>query len=93
VRITRANARFQQWQALLGLRTKRQRAGGTCDVAELDLTGRTLLVIGNETTGLSAGWRQTCDTMARIPMAGSASSLNAAGVWYEAARRRRSHTA
>ncbi|WP_344056951.1 RNA methyltransferase, partial [Sphaerisporangium rubeum] len=66
---------------------------GAFDVADLDLTGPTLLVIGNETTGLSAGWRQACDTMARIPMTGSASSLNAAGaatvVLYEAARQRR----
>lgn len=70
---------------------------GTSDIAGLDLTGPTLLVIGNETTGLSAGWRQACDTMARIPMAGSASSLNAASaatvVLYEAARQRRGHTA
>ncbi|MFI9848568.1 TrmH family RNA methyltransferase [Nonomuraea sp. NPDC051941] len=70
---------------------------GTCDVADLDLAGPTLMVIGNETTGLSAGWRQACDTMARIPMAGSASSLNAASaatvVLYEAARQRRSRTA
>ncbi|HEX4812306.1 MAG TPA: TrmH family RNA methyltransferase [Nonomuraea sp.] len=66
---------------------------GGCDIAELDLTGPTLLIIGNETTGLSAGWRQACDTMARIPMAGSASSLNAASAatvtLYEAARQRR----
>nr|WP_020543013.1 TrmH family RNA methyltransferase [Nonomuraea coxensis] len=65
---------------------------GTLDVADLDLTAPTLLVIGNETSGLSAGWRQACDTMARIPMAGSASSLNAASaatvVLYEAARQR-----
>ena len=70
---------------------------GTSDIAGLDLTGPTLLVIGNETTGLSAGWRQACDTMARIPIAGSASSLNAASaatvVLYEAARQRRGHTA
>ncbi|MGV9307904.1 TrmH family RNA methyltransferase [Nonomuraea sp. NPDC003727] len=69
---------------------------GSREVAELDLTGPTLLVVGNETTGLSAGWRQACDTMARIPMAGSASSLNAASaatvVLYEAARQRRSGT-
>ncbi|MCF6468393.1 RNA methyltransferase [Nonomuraea sp. MG754425] len=67
---------------------------GTRDVAELDLTGPTLLVVGNETSGLSAGWRQACDIMARIPMAGSASSLNAASAatvtLYEAARQRRS---
>ncbi|MGW2311236.1 TrmH family RNA methyltransferase, partial [Actinomadura luteofluorescens] len=39
---------------------------GTADIAEVDLTGPVLLVIGNETAGLSAGWRQGCDTMARI---------------------------
>jgi tRNA G18 (ribose-2'-O)-methylase SpoU len=62
------------------------------DIADLDLTGPTLLVIGNETTGLSTGWRQACDTMARIPIGGAASSLNAASAatvaLYEAARQR-----
>jgi tRNA G18 (ribose-2'-O)-methylase SpoU len=67
---------------------------GTVDIAEVDLTGPTLLVIGNETTGLSAGWREACDVMARIPMSPtSASSLNAANAatvtLYEAARQRR----
>jgi TrmH family RNA methyltransferase len=66
---------------------------GERDLADLDLTGPTLLVIGNETSGLSAGWRQACDIMARIPMAGAASSLNAASAatvtLYEAARQRR----
>jgi TrmH family RNA methyltransferase len=42
--------------------------------------------------GLSAGWREACDAYVRIPMAGSASSLNAATaasiVLYEAARQR-----
>ncbi|MEV0590037.1 TrmH family RNA methyltransferase [Nonomuraea cavernae] len=65
---------------------------GATDIADLDLTGPTLLVIGNETTGLSAGWRESCDMMARIPIVGSASSLNAANaatvVLYEAARQR-----
>jgi TrmH family RNA methyltransferase len=62
------------------------------DIADLDLTGPTLLVIGNEAGGLSAGWREGCDTMARIPIAGAASSLNAAGAatvaLYETARQR-----
>ncbi|GAB2942579.1 TrmH family RNA methyltransferase [Nonomuraea fastidiosa] len=69
---------------------------GDRDISELDLTGPTLLVIGNETTGMSAAWRQSCDVMARIPMAGSASSLNAASAatvtLYEAARQRRAAT-
>ncbi|UCM91174.1 TrmH family RNA methyltransferase [Streptomyces marincola] len=65
---------------------------GTADVADFDLTGPVLLAIGNETSGLSAGWRETCDALVRIPMGGTASSLNAASaasiVLYEAARQR-----
>jgi TrmH family RNA methyltransferase len=71
---------------------------GEADIGDVALTRPTMLVIGNETTGLSAAWRQSCDVIARIPITGAASSLNAAGaaavVLYEAARqRRRSPTA
>ncbi|MGP3969400.1 TrmH family RNA methyltransferase [Streptomyces sp. 6N223] len=66
---------------------------GEAELEELDLTGPVLLLVGNETTGLSAGWRELCDRMARIPMTGTASSLNAASAatvaLYEAARQRR----
>jgi 23S rRNA (uridine2479-2'-O)-methyltransferase len=66
--------------------------GGGPDISGVDLTGPTLLLIGNETAGLSAGWRDACDDMARIPMLGTASSLNAATAGtvalYEAARQR-----
>ena len=59
---------------------------------EVDLRGPVALVIGNETTGLAAAWRDECDVVARIPMAGTASSLNAATagsiVLYEAMRQR-----
>lgn len=67
--------------------------GGAVEITDADLTGPTLMVIGNETSGLSAGWKEACDATVRIPMAGSASSLNAANaatvVLYEAARQRR----
>jgi TrmH family RNA methyltransferase len=66
---------------------------GSADISDVDLAGPVLLAIGNETNGLSAGWRESCDVMARIPITGSASSLNAASaatvVLYEAARQRR----
>ena len=66
---------------------------GTVDVAEHDLTGPTLLLVGNETAGLSAAWRDAAGTTVRIPISGAASSLNAAAagtvVLYEAARQRR----
>jgi tRNA G18 (ribose-2'-O)-methylase SpoU len=66
---------------------------GDADVDACDLTGPVLLVVGNETNGLSAGWREACDAMVRIPIGGAASSLNAASaatvVLYEASRQRR----
>jgi TrmH family RNA methyltransferase len=65
---------------------------GEVDIAEHDLTGPKIIVVGNETHGLSAAWRQSCDRMVRIPITGAASSLNAAAaatvVLYEAARQR-----
>lgn len=66
---------------------------GDVDIADHDFTGPTLLLVGNETHGLSAGWRQACDRLVRIPITGAASSLNAASaatvVLYEAAAQRR----
>ena len=68
-------------------------ARGTALLDEVDLTGPTLLLIGNETFGLSRGWKERCDVLARIPIHGAASSLNAgcaASICvYELARQRR----
>jgi tRNA G18 (ribose-2'-O)-methylase SpoU len=67
---------------------------GLLDLADHDFTGPTLLVVGNETSGMSAAWRDACAVVVRIPIGGAASSLNAATaasvVLYEAARQRRS---
>jgi TrmH family RNA methyltransferase len=68
---------------------------GTVELAELDLTGPTVLVVGNETHGMSAAWRAACDVVAYIPIGGGASSLNAAAAGtvalYEASRQRKIH--
>ncbi|MCH7229409.1 hypothetical protein L0U85_00810 [Glycomyces sp. L485] len=65
---------------------------GGGDLAECDLTLPTLLVIGREADGMSRAWKETVDTMVRIPIGGAASSLNAAAAGsialYEAARQR-----
>jgi 23S rRNA (uridine2479-2'-O)-methyltransferase len=65
---------------------------GDVDVTGVDFTRPTLLLVGNETAGLSAAWREACDHLARIPMLGRASSLNAATAasiaLYESARQR-----
>lgn len=65
---------------------------GARDVADADLTGPALLVVGNETVGLSAAWREAVDLAVRIPITGTASSLNAATaasiLLYETSRQR-----
>ncbi len=79
----------------LAVRTVGADESGAVEVGTHDLTGPTALVVGNETSGLSVAWRESCDAMVRIPIGGAASSLNAAMagtlVLYEAARQRREH--
>jgi TrmH family RNA methyltransferase len=66
---------------------------GDRDVPDFDFSQPTLLLIGNEGAGLSGAWRELSDVVVSIPMAGAASSLNAASaatvLLYEAARQRR----
>lgn len=63
------------------------------DIAEIgEASGPLVLVIGSEGAGLSRLVRETCDTVAAIPMSGPVESLNAgvaAGIaLYEISRRR-----
>ena len=59
---------------------------------EVDLSGQTAIVLGNEAKGVSQRWREVADESFRIPMQGVADSLNvsvtAAIVMYEALRQR-----
>lgn len=59
---------------------------------DVDLSGSVALVMGAEGKGLRRLTRETCDHLAKLPMAGEVSSLNvsvAAGVFlYEAVRQR-----
>jgi tRNA G18 (ribose-2'-O)-methylase SpoU len=77
---------------LEGLQVVGTSAHGDVELAEVDLRRPTALVLGNETKGLSWGWRERSDVLVRIPQRGSASSLNlaAAGaiLLYEAERQR-----
>lgn len=63
------------------------------ELYDLDLTGPTVLVMGAEGKGMRRLTREHCDFLARLPMAGSVSSLNvsvATGVClFEALRQRR----
>lgn len=64
-------------------------------IHKADMSGPTLILIGNETDGLSRNLKETCDTMATIPMreGSGASSLNVACattvIVYEALAQRR----
>jgi 23S rRNA (uridine2479-2'-O)-methyltransferase len=63
------------------------------NVEHVDFLKPTVLIAGNETHGLSHGYRELCDLLARIPMSGAADSLNVASaasiLLYEAGRQRR----
>jgi TrmH family RNA methyltransferase len=76
----------------VGIRTVGTDERAPVNLAGFDFTGPTLLLVGNETTGLSNAWRDACDALVKIPITGSASSLNAATAGaitlYEAARQR-----
>ncbi|MCW2750779.1 MAG: methyltransferase [Aeromicrobium sp.] len=88
----RGHVEVVAWAREAGLTVVGTDEDGTVNVADHDLTGPTLLVIGNETSGMSAGWQDSCDATVRIPISGAASSLNAAGAatvfLYEATRQR-----
>jgi TrmH family RNA methyltransferase len=65
---------------------------GEAALRDVDLRRPTVVIVGNEAVGASHGLRALCGSAARIPMAGSADSLNmavaASIVLYEAARQR-----
>jgi RNA methyltransferase, TrmH family len=77
----------------LGLRRLGTTPRGGCDYAEVDLTGRTALVLGNESHGLRPALGSRLDGYLTIPMSGQAESLNVATataiLCFEAARQRR----
>ena len=68
-------------------------ASGGVDYAQVDLTGPTAIVLGNEAHGLPVGLETMVDQRMSIPMAGRTESLNvsmaAAVLCFEAARQRR----
>ncbi|HTV24164.1 MAG TPA: TrmH family RNA methyltransferase [Polyangiaceae bacterium] len=65
---------------------------GTELIDRVDLTGNTLIILGNETEGLSRAYRDACDRFVRLPTSARQSSLNvsaaAAIVLYEVQRQR-----
>jgi 23S rRNA (uridine2479-2'-O)-methyltransferase len=66
-------------------------AHGAVPLADADLRGDVVLVLGNETRGMSVAWRDRCGEVVAIPAGGVAGSLNVAAaaaiLLYEARRR------
>jgi 23S rRNA (uridine2479-2'-O)-methyltransferase len=97
VRLASAAA-LRPWMAAARERLGRLRVVGSDEKGAValdshDLRGPTMLVVGNETWGMSAAYRELCDVVVRIPIGGAASSLNVASaaaiLLWEAARQRR----
>lgn len=65
-------------------------------IEDIDLTNPMILLIGNETYGLSNNYKQICDKLIRIPMYGKITSFNvscaASIMLYEIDRQRRKTT-
>ena len=66
---------------------------GEKDLGELDLSGRTVIILGNEGEGLRQLTRKKCDNLARLPTGGAIGSLNvsnaAAVALYETRRQKK----
>jgi tRNA G18 (ribose-2'-O)-methylase SpoU len=85
-------AEVDAWLEASGARVVGSSARGAVPLAEADLGGDLVLVLGNEARGMSAAWRERCDEIVAIPATGVAGSLNVAAaaaiLLYEARRRR-----
>jgi len=68
-------------------------ASATQELAELDLSGPVVVVVGSEDRGLRPPVRKACTQLAKLPMTGAVASLNAsvagALALYEVGRQRR----
>jgi TrmH family RNA methyltransferase len=65
-------------RAFPSLRVVGTSARGSVRLREFDWPSEAVIVIGNETNGLSQAYRELCDDLVSIPMHGTATSLNAA---------------
>jgi TrmH family RNA methyltransferase len=81
------------WLRERGLRIVATRLDATIDYGDADLTGPLAIILGSEAGGLTAAWSGPGIQAVRLPMLGSADSLNvsatAAVLFYEAVRQRR----
>ncbi len=81
------------WLRTRGVRVAVTTPAGTTPLPDADLTGPVAVVVGAESTGVSAQWLEHADVTVAIPLLGRVNSLNAAAAGamalYEAVRQRR----
>jgi TrmH family RNA methyltransferase len=82
-----------EWLIQRGLRIVAARVEGSVDYADADYRGAVAIALGSEARGLSDAWAELATVAVRLPMLGTADSLNvsatAAVLFYEALRQRR----
>lgn len=80
------------WLKQRGFRTVSATPAATAVYTDVDLTGPVAIAVGTEQLGLSKTWMEEADIQVRIPMCGTADSLNVATattlLLYEALRQR-----
>lgn len=80
------------WLCGGGVQILTARVDAATDYVDVNLTGPTAIVLGSESAGLSPAWNATHATPIKLPMRGTADSLNvsatAAVLLYEARRQR-----
>lgn len=83
---------FEAWRGAHGLSSFAASVNGTVSHVAADMTGPSVILMGNEQAGLPPAVEAKCDTLCLIPMRGGADSLNLAQataiMTYEAWRQR-----
>jgi TrmH family RNA methyltransferase len=87
---------IQKWLQSHHFNTFATLVDGSCCYSEVNLTGRTAIVLGTEATGLTNLWNTTNSQAISVPMCGIGDSLNvsttAAILAYESQRQRHANT-
>jgi len=93
ISIAREPARVVEEARRLGVQAVATSANADTLYTDIDYTGPTLVIVGNEHIGISDTVRELSDSVVRIPMLGRINSLNIAAaasvILYEAVRQRR----
>ncbi len=83
---------FETWRRGASLKSFAASVNGTVSHVDANMTGPSVILMGNEQAGLPASVEAKCDTLCLIPMRGGADSLNLAQataiMTYEAWRQR-----